>query len=70
MSANANETGDPSRKGALASQTNPGHPIGTPEPDEIDGVFIERRRRRRFQKKQLIDRARRLLGDAPPPDPA
>ncbi len=70
MSATSNETGNPSRKGARASRATSKDPIEPEETDETDRALIERRRRRRVQKKQLIARAQRLLDDAPSPDRA
>ena len=70
MSATSNETGNPSRKGARASRATSKDPIAPEETDETDRALIERRRRRRVQKKQLIARAQRLLDDAPSPDRA
>ncbi len=68
MSANVIEAGDSSRKDARASWTALPHPTMSPAPDESNRAFIELRQRRRVQKKQLIDRAQRLLNDDPPPD--
>ena len=65
MSATSNETGNPSRKGARASRATSKDPIEPEETDETDRALIERLRRRRVQKKQLIARAQRLLDDAP-----
>ncbi len=63
MSANVIETEESSRRGARASRTAVRHPTVPPQPDGSNHAFIEQRRRRRVQKKQLIDRARRLMND-------
>ncbi len=68
MSSNVIETGGPVRTDARASWTPQRHPTVSPESDESIRAFIEQRHRRRVQKKQLIDRAQRLLDDDPSPD--
>ena len=70
MSANVIETAGPSRGRTRASWTAIQNPIVSAEPDEPDRALAEQRQRRRVQKKQFIDRAQRLLDDAPPPDRA
>ena len=70
MSSNVIETGGPARTSARASWTPQRHPTATPEPAESIRAFIEQRQRRRVQKKQLIDRAQRLLDDDQAPNPA
>jgi hypothetical protein len=70
MSATSNKTGNPSRKSALVPRATSKYSIEPEETDEADRALIERRHRRRAQKKQLIARARRLMHDAPPEDRA